>query len=315
MLVEIMAFVFLVCFTGCDSDKLYQMEYKNVIYLLSGSENVYTEAYTLKEEAPVRYFSVGIGGSKPNEDAVTVTLEPDRVLLKRYNNSNFDIDVSRYARLLPENRYEIESYTVDIPANPVSQYVKVPVKVRPLGLSPDSIYFIPIAIQKVSRYEVNPEKYNMLYCVTIENEYAQQRVVTYYTKRGVIKNQSNNSETNMSGDKIVQPLTKDRVRMFAGNHVQNLPTVVTVEEIERFAMVVQINEDNTLDMIPYDKGTIEVEKLDLEGYNLYDPKVKQGLREYRVFYLYYRYRTLNDDGVTYGDWLEARETLTRVEVE
>jgi len=299
----------LVCFTACDSDKIYQEEqYKNVVYLLSGSENVYTEGYTLNETEPVRYFSVGIGGTNPNEDEITVTLVPDDVLLNQYNSSNFDIDESKFARLLPANRYEIESYTVTIPAQPEDQYVKVPVRVRPRGLSPDTIYFIPIAIKSVSRYEVNQDKYNMLYRVTIENDYAQQRVITYYTKKGTETNQSSGSFTIMSGAKIVQPLMKNMVRLFAGNYTQGQTT--TVADIHRYAIMVQINDDNTIDFFPY--GSIEVEKIEAKDYNIYDPKVKQGDLEYRVMYLSYRYRILNSNG-TRGAWMETKESLTRVE--
>jgi hypothetical protein len=301
--------VCLIGITACDNDKLYEKEkYKNVIYLLSGSENVYTESYTLSETESVRYFSVGCGGSLPNPEEVTVTLEPDNVLLNQYNKSNFDINITSYAKLLPADRYEIESYTITIPANPKDQYVKVPVKVRPLGLSPDSIYFIPLAIKSVNRYEVNDEKYNLLYRVTIENEYAQQKTVTYYIKKGTVKNQSNNSETILSGSKIVQPLTGNEVRMFTGNNTQSQTT--SVADIKKFAIVVQVKEDKTLDIRPY--GTIEVEMLqDDPSYNRYGI-VMQGLKEQRVFSLYYRYRTQNDNG-TYGDWMEVKETLIRVE--
>jgi hypothetical protein len=298
----------LICNVACDNDKLYEKEkYKTVIYLLSGSENVYTEAYTLNETESTRYFSIGCGGSLPNSEEVTVILEPDKVLFNLYNKSNFDVNVTSYAKILPADRYEIASYTVTIPANPKDQYVKVPVKVRPQGLSPDSIYFIPLAIKSVNRYEVNDEKYNLLYRVTIENDYARQKTITYYVKKGTVKNQSNNSETTLSGSKIVQPLSKDKVRMFTGNNTQGQTT--TIADIEKYAIVVQVKEDQTLDILPY--GTIEVEILSAPDYNRY-AIVLQGTKEQRMFYLYYRYRILNDNG-TFGDWMEVKETLTRVE--
>jgi hypothetical protein len=293
---------------SCNNAELYEKEkYKNVVYLLSGSENVYTESYTLNETEPVRYFSVGCGGSLSNPEEVTITLEPDNVLLDLYNKSNFDVNVTSYAKILSADRYEITSYTVTIPANSKDQYVKVPVKVRPLGLSPDSIYFIPLAIKSVNRYEVNDEKYNLLYRVTIENDYARQQTVTYYVKKGTVKNQSSNSETTLSGAKIVQPLTKDKVRMFTGNNAQSQTT--TVGDIEKFAIVVQVKADRTLDIQPY--GTIEVEMLSAPDYNIYGI-VLQGTKEQRVFSLYYRYRTRNDNG-TFSDWMEVKENLTRVE--
>jgi hypothetical protein len=38
----------------------------------------------------------------------------------------------------------------------------------------------------------------------------------------------------------------------------------------------------------------------------------QGYKEQHVFTLYYRYRTLNDDDVTFSVWMEVKETLTLV---
>jgi hypothetical protein len=299
----------LFAYAGCNNEAIYEEEqYKNIVYLLSGSENVFTESYTLNESEPVRYFSIGCGGSKPNAAEVTVTLEPDRVLLDQYNRNNFDVKVTSYAKLLPADRYQIASYTVTIPANPADQYVKVPVTVRPLGLSPDTIYFIPLAIKSVSRYSVNEDKHNLLYRVTIENDYATQKTVTYYTKKGTEKNQSTNAESILSGTKIVQPLTHDKVRLFTGNNVQN-PTMTTVADIKKYAIVVQVKADESVDIFPY--GTIEVEKLDAPDYNHY-AIVKQGNRGQRAFFLYYRYRIRNDSG-TFGSWMEVKETLTRVE--
>lgn len=296
------------CITACNNEELYEKEkYKNVIYLLSGSENVYTESYSLNETEPVKYFSIGIGGSHPNPEAVTVELEPDRVLFDLYNKSNFDVKYTSYAKILPADRYVIDSYTIQIPANPTDQYVKVPVKVRPLGLSPDSIYFIPLSIRSVSKYEVNDEKYNMLYRITIQNDYAKQTPVTYYVKKGSVKDQTNNSETTLSGSKIVQPLTKDKVRMFAGNYSQSQTS--TVYDIERYGITVQIKSDNSLDITSY--GTMQIEMIPEVDYNRY-AVILQGTKEQRCFFLHYRYRIMNDNG-SYGNWMEVRESLTRVE--
>ena len=308
MNVAIIVSICFICCTSCDNDKIYQEEqYKNVVYLLSGSNNIYVESYTLNEIEPVKYFSVGYGGSKPNEKEIVVTLEQDVTILNEYNRVNFDFE-SMYAKLLPKNRYEIGTYTVTIPAHSTDQYMKVPVKVHPLGLSPDSIYFIPLTIRNVSQYEVNDAKYNLLYRVTIENDYARQKVTTYYIRKGMETNLSNNRETLLSGTKIVQPLTKNKVRMFVGNYTQVSSS--TVSDIRRYAIVVEVKADHTLDITPF--GSIEVEMFDTEGYNRYDPEVMQGIKTQRVFYLHYRCRIQNTDG-TFGNWIEMKETLTRVE--
>ena len=305
--------VILICCTSCDTDSIYKEEqYKTVVYLLSsGADNIFSESYSLSENEPVKYISIGLGGSNPNKEEIVVTLEYDMRLFDLYNSNNFNSE-DEFAKRLSPRRYEIGSYTVTIPANSKEQYVRVPVKVRPLGLSPDSTYFIPIGIQSVSRYEVNEDKSRMMYHVTIENEYARQIVRTFYTKRGQVMNERTEVETVMTGPKTLIPLTGNKVRMVAGNEREDV--ITSVEDIEKYSVVITVKDDNTVEVTPY--GSLEVEMVDRQiedqVYNIYDPEVMQGTRAQRMFLLSYRYRILNDDN-TYGDWIEVRETLTRVE--
>ncbi|MDR1864741.1 MAG: DUF4361 domain-containing protein [Bacteroidales bacterium] len=306
-----------VCFVSCSKNDVYDREmYKYVIYLLSEKDHTYTEAYSLNSEDTVRYFSVGCGGSTPNEEEVTVVLEPDTELLGQYNKSNFDIDTASFAVILPQSRYEIASYTVVIPAHSTDQYAKVPVKVRPEGLSPDTIYFIPIAIKSVSKYEVHPDKYNLLYRVTIENDYAEQKNVTFYYQRGTIQGTSATAPRSLSGTKTVQPLTKNQVRMFAGDAMQAATS--TVADIKKHSIIVEIAEDNTLTVKPY--GSIEVELIPQANYNIYT--VTEGIsgKDEYWFYLSYRYRTLTKPAeggnpAEYSEWYTVRESLQRMETE
>ncbi|SFL37227.1 protein of unknown function [Porphyromonadaceae bacterium KH3CP3RA] len=295
-----------VSIAGCNTDSIYQDEqYKTLVYLLSGSENVFATSYTLNEEEPVRYVSVGCGGSNSNEQEITVTLEPNPAMLDEFNSLNYNYQ-SEYAKLLPADRYEIESYTVTLPASSDYHYVRMPVKVRPLGLSPDSIYFIPLKIKSVSRYDVNEDKSDVLFRVAIENDYAEQLVPTYYAKSGTMTNPI----TVLSGTKLVQPLEKDKVRMFIGNETYGNTT--TVADIERLSVVVQILEDNTLVVTPYG-DSMEVEMLDnVNGYNRYVPELLQGTTRQRVFYLNYRFRLKKSDG-TFNVWREVEERLIRIE--
>lgn len=302
--------IFIACivvfgFSGCNTDSIYQEEqYKTLVYLLSGSDNVFATSYTLNEDEPVRYVSIGCGGSNSNEQDITVTLEPYPEMLDKYNSLNYNYQ-SEYAKLLPADRYEIESYSVTLPAKSNYHYARLPIKVRPLGLSPDSLYFIPLRIKSVSRYDVNEEKRDVLFRVAIENDYAEQLVPTYYVKSGLMTNPI----TVLSGTKLVQPLEKDKVRMFVGNEIYGSTT--TVEDIERLSIVVQINEDNSLTITPY--GSMEVEMLDnVNGYNRYVPDLVQGTSKQRVFYLNYRFRLKQSNG-TYSGWREVEERLIRVE--
>ncbi|MCL2512179.1 MAG: DUF4361 domain-containing protein [Bacteroidales bacterium] len=308
---KILAKISMICvltlsLAGCSNDDIYQDEhYKTLVYLLSDNNNIYSASYTLNESEPVRYVTVGCGGSNPNEKAISVTLEPNPDMLDRFNSLNYDYQ-SEYALLLPAERYDIVSYTVTLPSFSTYHYARMPVTVRALGLSPDSIYFIPLKIKSVSQYEVNEDKKDVLFRVAIENDYAKQLVPTYYSKSGVI---TDNQVETLSGNKRVHPLEKNKVRMFIGNNVHSDNT--TVADIERLSIVVQINGDNSLTITPY--GTMEVEMLDeVKGYNRYDPAHMQGTTKQRVFYMNYRCRIRNTSG-SWTEWRKVEERLIRVE--
>ena len=294
---------------GCDNDAIYKEEhYKPQVYLLSsGTENVFIASYSLNEEDPVQYVTIGCGGSNTNEKPIVVNLEPNPEMLERYNSLNYDYE-NQYAKLLPKSRYEISSYTVTLPAKSDYHYERIPVKVRPEGLSPDSVYFIPLKIVSVSEYDVNEEKQDILFRVAIENDFATQYPETYYTKSG----QMTSPTLVLSGTKTVHPLGKDKIRMFIGNEA--FTAFTTPEDIARSSVVVQIHEDNSVTVLPYDSSLMEVEMLsNLPDYNRYDPELMQGLTKQRVFWLNYQVRQRSTPTGNFGAWREVEERLIRLE--
>lgn len=294
-------------FTGCNEDEAYKKEmYHPVVYLLStGSENVYTVVYPFKEHDATGFFSIGCGGSLSNPEEIVIELEPDTVLFDVYNHLNFVVDSAAYAQLLPQSRYEIGAMTVTFPANSAEQYVKVPVKVNQEGLSPDSIYFIPIAIKSVSRYEVNPDKKNMLFRVAVENDYAEQINTTVYYQRGT--SVSGSTTTPINGSKILQPLSEDEVRLFAGAQIQTNQS--TLAEINQYAIIAKIKSDKTIEIRGY--GTIEVEQVEQEPYNRYYTQKDLEGKDIDYIDLSYRFRTKNSAGV-FSAWTEIKESLQRL---
>jgi len=303
----LITFVVMFLITSCNNDAIYNDEhYKIQVYLLSGAENVYTASYTLNEIDPIRWVTVGCGGSNTNDKEIVVTLEPNPEMLDRFNSMNYDY-VEHYAQLLHPSRYEIESYDVTLPARSDYHYARMPVKVFPLGLSPDSTYFIPLKIRSVSNYEVNEDKLDLLYRVVIENDYAKQVPPTMYSQAGQMVE---TTTTILTGNKRVHPLESDKVRMFIGNETYSDNT--TVAQINRLSVVVQILPDNTLLVTPYSDDVMEVEMLDdVPNYNRYDPAFMQGSTKQRVLFLNYRFR--NNTNGTWSAWRTVEERLMRVE--
>jgi hypothetical protein len=289
-------------FTGCKEEAYDREMYHPVLYLLSsGSENVFTIVCPFEEPGATKYFSIGCGGSHSNSEEVVIDLEPDTVLLDSYNRINFVIDTAAFAKLLPESRYEISSYKITFPANSPEQYVGIPVTVNQSGLSPDSIYFIPVCIKSVSRYEVNPEKNNVLIRIAVENRFAEQVNTTIYYQRGTLT--GGTTETPVNGSKTVQPLSRDGIRLFAGTQVQSNKS--TLEEIKTYAIVVTVNADNSVSISPY--ANIEVEQLTQVNYNRYYTQKNAEGKDVDYFDLYYRFRTAGA-----SSWTEIKESLERM---
>jgi hypothetical protein len=296
------------CFTGCDGNDMYEKEmYRPVLYLLSsGTDNVYTVVIPFKKTGATAYFSVGCGGSRPNPEEVVIELEPDTVLYDKYNRMNYD-DERAYARLLSSDRYEISSFRAVLPASSPEQYVKVPVKINQHGLSPDSVYFVPLAIKSVSKYEVNPDRYNMLFRVAVENDYAEQINTTVYYQRGTTV--SGSTSIPITGSKMVYPLSVDEIRMFAGVRTQTAQT--TLEEINAYSIVAKINADSSVVIRSY--GTIDVEQLEDASYNRYYTEIDAEGKAVDYIDLYYRFRTLvSTDPDVYSNWTEIKESLQRM---
>ena len=296
-------------FAGCSNDAIYKDEhYKNLVYLLSGTDNIYVTSYTLNEEESDRYVTVGCGGSNSNNKNIEVNLQLAPEWIDRYNNLNFDYEY-QYTKMLSANRYNISSYSITVPAKSDYHYERLPVRVRPLGLSPDSIYFIPLKIVSVSEYEVNEDKQYVLFRVTIENDYATQVPQTSYIKSGYI------DDLPLSGSKIVHPLTKDKVRMLVG--YETYTDATTPAFINRNAVVVQVNANNSVTITPYDVSMMEVEMLNnvenLTNFNLYNPALMQGNTKQRVFWLNYRFRQRTVAGGAFGAWQKVEEKLIREE--
>lgn len=306
-------FTFLLTLTmlllSCEEIAYSEIEqYKTIIYLLSKEDyNIYSEEFDLAMGSQVTgFFSVGIGGTQPNESAVSVSLSIDTSLVDKYNLSNYDLDTTKYAKVLVEDRYIIETFQMQIPPKNNEQYVKGALTVNPQGLSPDSIYFIPIKINEVSSYEFNPEKSHLLYKIVLKNKYSTQLQSTYYRLNGM-----DAEGRTITGSKWIKPIAENKIRMYAGGDYFE-STLSQKEEIDRHSIIVEVNTDNTVDIFPY--KSIEVEIIDTDSFwNTYEEyKINNFDQNHQqVFYLNYRYR-IPINQFAWTEWKTVKETLTRI---
>ncbi len=297
--------------TGCNEDDQFAGElYKKIIYLLSDSDKAFQSVHELGGES-VGYVSVCVGGTEHIKSDVIIELERDEEILPHYNKVNFDIDTAKFAKELDTDKYSIADYKVVMKASSEDNYALLPITVNPDGLSPDSTYMIPLRIKSISEYEINPDKQQVLYEIVLKNQYATMESTTYYQTTGnEIRETSIGANASGSNTtRVVAPLSKNQVRVFAGTHTYN-PTNVTREEIDKYAMILTINDDNTITITSY--GSLEVEMLGgaEDNYRIVDQKGRD------VFYLHYRYKdniVVNDGDKSWTEscWITMNEVSRR----
>ena len=292
--------------SACNENDQFKGElYEKVIYVLSNNDYMFSSVHPLGETS-TGYVTVYCGGTEHIDKDVKVELEPYEEALDQYNYINYDIDESRYARLLDASHYTIEDYSTVLSAKSPDNYSLIPIKVNPDGLSPDSTYIVPLRIKSVSDYRVNPDKEKVLYRVVLANEFATMEQTTYYQMTGVesLGLSSGESSSGVSVTRVVAPLAKNKVRMFAGTH-SYVPNSVTKEEIAKYAMTVTFNDDHTISIEPY--GDIEVEMVDDPESNYWEYNAKGWL----MVYMSYRYMdTVTFNGNTETCWVTMTETNT-----
>jgi hypothetical protein len=266
---------------ACNTNEIFEKElYKKVVALIcSDNYNILEDEQELTGEENVTCIAVSCGGTGAAETDVRVTLIPDMATFDAYNHGMYDADVSQYAKLLPAGKYDIDDYHIVIPKG--ERTGKLAIRIRPDGLSPDSVYFIPLSIGALSAYEVNPEKSSILYHVLIKNFYARQSSSGYtlYAMRG-LKNGANTTAS-----KQVQPLGRNKVRMMAGN----IPFVANAGTFEKSAVVLEVRPDNKVVVSAY-KDLEVTQEDDPEYPNRFRTETDDWGRKYKIFLLAYSYK-------------------------
>jgi hypothetical protein len=278
--------------SSCNRDEIFEREqYKNVFALVSeDGYNVFTVVHDLDEVESTGYVAASCGGTNPTEKDIDITMVSSPEIFDYYNKSNFDVDIEKYARLLPSEKYSIDSWNFTIPAGQVSG--NLPIRVRPDGLSPDSTYFIPLKVSEFTTGEVNPEKSDVLYCVQIKNKYATQETATNYSMLGV------RNGISVMGQKRMHPLSAGKVRIMAGTEAFE----EKIATIDRYGIILEIDGNNNVHISSYKDMTVTQVNGDPSFPNIFTV-VDDGFRTYKTFLLRYDYQL---DGVTYTMQEELR---------
>jgi hypothetical protein len=197
---------------ACNNDSLYENEmYKHAFGIVSNTDdyNIRSVTHDLDKADDLAYITLSLGGTNPSDRDLVVTLREDEEPWMYYNKNNFNIDVARYVPLLPSKHYRIDNLTVTIPAGGKS--ANLPIRIWPEGLSPDSMYFISMKVDRFSAYEVNPDKADVLYRPLLKNFWCTQGETVPYRLR------SKRDGIDLIGNKILYPLKYNQVRATVGD--------------------------------------------------------------------------------------------------
>jgi hypothetical protein len=290
---------------ACSNDERFHEEmYKKVFSLLGDKDNVYMAVHSFENEVSDGFISIYCGGTNPVEEDVIVELEYNDTIINTYNYRYFDLDSARYAKKMDKSRYDILVWSATMKAGQTDPYVTIPLKIYTQGISPDSIYFIPLKIKNISgKYEVNPDMASVMYRPVVENKYAQTSVATTYQSRG----ERNGKE--IVSTKTMYPLTANKSRITVDTQTGLVDNIADLTLINMYGIILTVDESNNrVDISPY--GTLQVEMLGDPNDNRYE------ITDFKRFYLHYRYRTLKTPATetseaVYNNWFEIEEVLKR----
>lgn len=292
---------------GCSNDKKKFFEderYEKMLYIVSDDKNIHELVYDLDgKDNNTRYISIACSGTNPTTEAAELSLKEDDILFDQYNYTNFVEDKSRFAIKMDTKDYEVKTENIIYPAG--AQYTLVPIKIEMSvieSLNPDKTYFIPVAINNSSPYSVVKKKVNALMRVQRKNKYTNTATPVNYNTSGY------EGIGYFSITKTMVPLTKNQVRINIGTKRLPAEPENQPEFILKNTVVIEVAEDNTLTVKPYDPISMEVETLSNTelhpgdgAYGLYtnkfDPKTTS-------FFVYYKYKLKSG-----GGWTEMREAI------
>lgn len=206
---------------ACNEYDFNQEQYKNEAYIMSNRELIYDrQVAEYSPEGFIVKLPLGLSGSQAASKQVNISVVKDDSLFNAYNKSNFDIDSARFAKLLPEANYEMQSMDAVIPKG--SFTADIPIKLKNIEtLSPDSVYFLDFKIDEHNSFTFNKKKSHVLMRIHWKNDYTTTQAATFYnyTSTTIVYVNADGSNTvrRPTNANRVFPLGKNKVRLLAGS--------------------------------------------------------------------------------------------------
>lgn len=307
--------------SSCEKEFYKDELYRKEISIVSGDNNIIGQEFEYGGDEGL--LALYASGTTPLDEDCTIKLTLDTEAIGNYNQLNFDTQFDSYAMQLPEEHYSIENWEVVMKAGENTAFM--PINVNIDNLLPLETYFIPIRIEKVSKYMTSLTKYYALLEVHRKNEFATTQRSTYYTMNGTTQSGwlldnifgSDTRRQSINSSKLVIPIGSNSIGIMPAAKVSS-----DNRTIRQMSLKVTIAEDEWINSPVYEEGVLTDEvkplrKVTIEPYldssdaievvmspievSGYDPETK-------TIYLYYRYRMPSE-----GIWYDVRETMVRSE--
>ncbi|WP_294079989.1 BT_3044 domain-containing protein [Proteiniphilum sp. UBA5384] len=211
----------LLSFSSCQ-DEYYEKEiYKKIVYIVHSENKINPFTHPFKGAPTEGFISLYCSGSLMPDADIEIEIGLDDELIAKYNYIEFEEDESRYVKALKAEHYNIPSFHVKIRKG--EPFGTMPIFVTSEGLSPDSMYVIPLKIKSISpNYEISKDLSSILYAIKLENAYSG-----LYRMTGSLQEEGGASmPQQVFKDKTLLPLNEFTCRMFLGTEnelAENIP--------------------------------------------------------------------------------------------
>jgi hypothetical protein len=307
--------------SSCEKEFYKDELYRKEISIVSGDNNIIGQEFEYGGDEGL--LALYASGTTPLDEDCTIKLTLDTEAIGNYNQVNFDTQFDSYAMQLPDENYSVKNWEVVMKAGENTAFL--PINVTIDDLLPWETYFIPIRIEKVSKYMTSLSKYYALLEIHRKNEFATTQRSTYYTMNGTTQSGwlmnnifgSDVRRQSINSSKLVVPIGPNSIAIMPAAKVSSDARVirqsslkVTIAENEWINAPVYVEGILTDEVKPLRKVTIEpyldgsdaievaMSPVEVSGY---DPTTE-------TIYLYYRYRMPSE-----GIWYDVRETMVRAE--
>lgn len=244
-----------VFFYSCDKSPIESEQYKKMIYLV-GAQDITRQVELEYSDNPVETFvSISSSGSLNIDKDVKINLETPQALIENYNNKYFEADETELIlRPLPSSLFDFPNKDQLVLRASEGIFVRQPIFIKTEDLHPDSVYAIPVLLDKVSEFEINEKLKELIITLKLKNTFSGN-----YGMLGNRKNLINNSIANLQKNKVLQAVAKNKLRMYIGD----VSEVKNTRDSETILLV--INDDNTIDVSTWK------DLKNVSGSGVYDP--------------------------------------------